>query len=623
MPFLIDGQLSFEGGQNSGLTPDKIGKNQFERGVNVSTHNGSLQPRPRFRNISVRVLTEGTEAGLSYQEIFDKGKFQGERVFLADQRSFTITVRSGIIFKVDYLKGIATVLRTTTDDRIALRHRRVPIKQAGEYMVIWDWPNMPVVIEKDSARRSNWENTDSQGLPQPEVPQSRLGVFVQSRLWVANGTNEFTAGDFVGDVTKPEAPITFAEVFTSNAPYVGQVFNLGFGFGNTKISAMGFISSRNSQSKVQATKFGPLYVATRKSIHLYNAELPRADWLQTTFGTIELWGTGIVGERAHDIIGSDIIFQDNRGNLHSFTKNQNDERSGWATTVISREVDDWLYTVNKEYLDIGFVTYFDRLVLAGARPIRIPMKGYRGQLIYDYAHEGMVALELDNVSTITSPASPSWAGLWTGMRPMEALAVDDKLYVVSKDLDGFNRTYLMDEEAQFDEWKGIYRKPKGRVYLRSFNHEQPFTDKFETSADVNLGNVRSDLNLKLYRKPLHATAFTLWGEYDYVQKCTDMCDFEQLAPNAPIGYRVLAFGDPLKTGCNTVTGESEQYYRETQLMLEFEGGDWRIDRVKLKGEVQGEADSDGTPCTAQVKEQPKEDCSWVSDWDLYSVCPKV
>jgi hypothetical protein len=623
MPFLIDGSTDFSGGQNSGLTPDKIGKNQYEKGINTSSHNGSLQPRPRFRHVYIRVDTQGTEAGVSYQEIFDKGKFQGERVFQADQRSFLITVRSGIIFKVDLRRGVATVLRTTTDDRIALRHRRVPIKQAGEYMVIWDWPNMPVVIEKDTARRSDWNNVDAQGLPQPEVPQSRLGVFVQSRLWVANGTNEFTAGDFVGDIQKPEAPITFTEVFTSNAPYIGQVFNLGFGFGNTKISAMGFISSRNSQSKIQATRYGPLYVATRKSIHLYNAELPRDQWLQTTFGSIELWGTGIVGERAHELIGSDIIFQDTQGHLHSFTKNQNDERSGWATTIISREVDDWLYTVNKDYLDVGFVTYFDRLVLAGARPIRIPIRGYRGQVIYDYVHEGMVALELDNVSTITTPASPSWAGLWTGIRPMEASVVNDSLYITSKDVDGFNRTYVVDKEAQYDEWKGIYIKTKGRVYFRSFSHEQPFTDKFETSVDINLANVTGDLNLKMFRKPLHANKFTLWGEYDHVQKCTDVCINEQLSPITGVGYRVLAFGDPVKVGCNSATGESEQYYRETQLMLEFEGGDWRVDRVKLKGEVQGEADSDGTPCTAEVKEQPTADCSWISDWDLYTICPKV
>ncbi len=624
MAYLIDGTVDFSGGQNAGATPDRIAKNQFEKAVNVSTGNGSLQPRPRYCHIPVTVITEGTEAGKSYQSIFDLGKFQGERTFLADEKSYAISVRSGIIFKIDYKAGTARVLRHGTDDRIAMRHRRVPIKPAGKFIVIHDWPNMPVIIDGDFAARSNFYATDTDGTPLPEVPQSRLGVFVQSRYWVANSTNEFTAGDFVGDITRPRAPITFAEVFNPGAAYVGQAFNLGYGFGNISISAMGFMSSRNSQSKVQATKYGPLYVATRNSVHIYDAELPRDQWTITSFGRIELYGTGIVGERAHTIIGSDVIFQSAKGHLHSLSKNQNDERSGWATTIISTEVDNWLSTQNEQYLDVGFVTFFNQVVLAGARPIRIPIRGYRGQVIYDYAHEGMVALELDNVSSITTPASPTWAGLWTGIRPMEATVIDDDLYVVSKDPDLYNRTYKLDYDAIYDTWNHVNRKVKGRIYMRSYDHEAPFVDKVEHSLNVNLGNVRGDLNLQAFRKPLNATDFGKWGEYDHVEDCTVECATDgSMAPNAPLGYRVLSFGDPVETPCNLANGESGRTYRETQVMLEFEAGNFRIDKVKLKAEALEEADSDGTPCTAKVIEQPKEQCDFISDWDLYSVCPRV
>lgn len=624
MTYLVDGTVDFSGGQNAGLTPDRIAKNQFQKGVNISCKNGSLQPRPRLRHVPVTVTTEGTEAGMSYQSIFDLGKFQGERVFLADDKSYALSVRGGLIFKINYLRGTAIVLRTATDDRISSLYRRVDIQQAGDYMVIFDWPNMPVVIRNDKARRSNWKNTDATGVPLPQVPQSRLGTFVQSRLWVANG-NEFTAGDFVGDITRPDAPITFGEVFTAGAPFVGQAFNLGYGFGNMQITAMGYISSRNSQSNVKATIFGPLYVATRRSIHLYAAELPRAEWLQTNFGRLELWGVGITGQRAHSIIGSDVIFQSPRGYLHSFTKNQNDERSGWATTIISREVDNWLRTANDDFLDVGFVTYFNKVVFAGARPIRIPIKGYRGQVIYDYAHEGMVALELDNVSTITTPASPAWAGLWTGIRPMEATQIYNDLYVVSKDPDGYNRTYVLDEAAVYDTWNQQKRAVKGRVYMRAYDHEQPFLEKVEHSLDINLGNVVGDFNIKTFRKPLNAEEYAKWGEYDYKEKCYQDCaeTLDGFAPNAPVGYKVLSFGDPVDKGCNKATGEPYSHYRENQVMVEFDGGDWRIDKVRLKAEVEGEPDSEGTPCTAEVKKQPTIQCDFVSDWDLYSIAPRV
>lgn len=625
MPDVIDGTVDWSGGQNSGLTPDRIAKNQFEKGINTSCKNGSIKPRPRFCHRPVKVLTEGTEAGKSYQHIFDLGKFQGEKAFLVDERSYSISVRSGIIFKVDYKRGVATVIRHGADDRLGMRHRRVDIQPADKYIVIHDWPNMPVLIKGDSAARSNFYASGDDGVPLPEVPQSTLGVYVQARYWVANATNEFTAGDFVGDEKRPKAPITFFEVFGPGAGFVGQAFNLGYGFGNIAISAMGFISSRNQQSKVQATKYGPLYVATKKSISLYDAELPRAQWGTTDFGRIELSGTGIVGQRAHTIIGSDIIFQSSTGEIHSFSKNQNDERSGWATTIISREVDDWLDTVNKDYLDIGFITFFNKLVLAGARPIRIPIKGYRGETIYDYAHEGMVAIELDNVSTITTPASPVWGGLWTGVRPMDAIVIDDLLHVISKDADGYNRTYQMDERALYDTWNYSNRPVKSRIYLRAFDFEAPLADKKEHSFDLNIGDVRGELAITAYRKPMHSAVFGEWGTYEFKEDCDDVSGDTSggFAPNAPVGYRVLSFGDPIETPCNPASGESGSVFRETQVMLEFEAGDFTLFKVKMKAEALEEANSDGTPCTAKVKNQPKAQCNLKDDWSLYSICPRV
>ncbi len=186
MPYVIDGTVSFEGGCNAGLTSDRIAKNQYAKGINVSSKNGSLTPRDRFVHIPIQVTTKGVELGVSYQEIFDRGKFQGERTFMQDLQSYVISVRSGVIFSVDLQRGTATVLRTTTDDRISRYHRRVNIVQAGKYMVIFDWPNQPVIIRDAAARRSNFYAVDNQGLPAPEIPQSRLGVFLQNRLWVAN-----------------------------------------------------------------------------------------------------------------------------------------------------------------------------------------------------------------------------------------------------------------------------------------------------------------------------------------------------------------------------------------------------------------------------------------------------
>lgn len=620
MPYLIDGTVDFSGGQNAGSTPDRIAKNQYYKGVNVSSKNGSMSPRDKFIHVPFEVQTKGKELGVDYQTIFDKGKFQGERGYLADQDSYLITIRSGIIFRVDVKRKTATVLRTSGDDRISRYHRRTNIAQAGEYSVAFDWPNQPIAIKDSKARRTDFYAKDAQGFRVPEIPQSRMGVFLQNRLWIANAANEFTAGDPVG-LTR-NAPITFAEVFIPNAAYVNQAFNLGYGFGSAEISAMGFMSSRNAQSRNQSTNYGPLYVATRKSISVYNAELPRAQWTNTELGRIELYGTGIVGQRAHNIVGSDVMFQDVYGRVHSLTKNQNEERSGWSTTNISREVySSWLKTVNKQYLDVGFVTYHNNRIYIGARPYKMKLASYFGQTVYDYAHQGMVVIELDNVSTMQGAAAPVWAGLWTGINPMEATSLDNELYITSKDIDGFNRTYRVSEEAKFDQWQGIDRKVRSRIYLRCYDSEQPFTDKKEHAVDLSIGELSEELDLGVYRKPLHLSRWAEWETFKFRPECPEQNLCEGFAPGDPAGFKNLTFTQPKETACNTLTGERGDEFRESQLLLDITGTQWEIHKVKFKSRFDGEPDSDGQLCDIKNNVLPKADCDFESDWDLEGVCP--
>lgn len=622
-PNPIDGTIDFSGGQNSGLEPHTIAKNQYYKAVNATAINGTLRPRLPYVHVPIKVVTPGSELGRSYQEIFDKGKFQGEREFLQPTNPYAISVRGGIVFKIFYESGTAQVLRTSTSDRIAGSSRRNSIAAASDYLVIADWPNQPVIIESGKARRSNMYALDGLGLIAPETPAHKIAVFLQSRLWVTNGV-EFTAGDPVGNTITPKAPISFVEVYTPNAPYTGQVFTLGYGFKNQPITAMGYISSRNSQSKVQATNYGPLYVATKGSIHIYDAELPREQWIQTQFGRLELSGTGIVGQRAHSIIGSDVMFQDVYGRVHSLTKNQNDERSGWATTNISREVYHWLNTPNKEYLDVGFITYWNNRVFIGANPYRYVTRGYRGEAVYDYAHRGMVVLELDNVSSIAGVGAPSWAGVWTGINPMEATVVNDKLYIVSKDADGFNRTYVVDEQARFDEWHGTKVPIRSRIYTRAYDAEIPLTEKHEHSAEITTGTIAENFKVTLRRKPLHITSWALWNTFEFKPTCEVVCSEDgSMCPPQSAGFLSIPFAKAIETVCNKITNEPASAFREIQLLLDVVGSDWKIFKVKLKTEVKGGEHDSAYPCPVKTTTLPLADPNFESDWAIHSVCPKL
>jgi hypothetical protein len=611
---LIDGTLAWTG-FNAGLTADRIQKSEAHTAINATFKNNSVGCRDKFIHKPITVTSAGKELGISYQDIFDKGKFQGERQLVQGTEKYLISVRGGIIFKVDLKRQVAQVLRTFTDDRISKYHRRVNIGPAGRYMVIHDWPNMPVIIDNGKARRSNHYAVDFRNLPAPEIPASRMGVFLQDRYWIAN-TSQFTAGDRIGVVDT--APLSFIEVLTQNAAFVNQFFNLGYGFSNQDITAMGYISSRNSQSKIQSTDYGPLYLATRGSFHIYSAEIPRDLWMTTNnFGRLELKGVGVVGQRAHSIIGSDVMFQDIHGQVHSLTKNQNDVRSGWSTTIISREVSNWLHDCNKDYLDIGIITHHKDRVYIGAKPARRIISQYRGQIEYDYYHQGIAVLELNNASTLNEQATPAWAGLWSGINPMEITSVDDELYITSKDADGFNRTYLVDENAEFDEVFNTKKPVRSRIYLRAYDCEQPLRDKKEQSVELSMGRIRKALKVLVYRKPLHLWKYALWNKFEFNPICRPPSCDGGFAPGVAAGFKGIFFGDSIDKPCNTVTNEPGTVFRESQVMIDITGSDWKLDKVKFKATAEGESESGQSPVVDETL--PPADCKFVHDLEMYKL----
>ena len=77
---------------------------------------------------------------------------------------------------------------------------RINWSPAGKYLVIFDFPAYPVIIEGLLARRA-----DPALL---EIPRSVLGTYNQNRLFIANAGNEFTAGDPAA-YTFPTGPISF------------------------------------------------------------------------------------------------------------------------------------------------------------------------------------------------------------------------------------------------------------------------------------------------------------------------------------------------------------------------------------------------------------------------------
>lgn len=631
---LPDGNLSFRGGQNAGTLPDRIREDQYASGINVTTKDGGLGPRPGFVFTEITVTTEGGVPDavgkiVPYQEILHSGKFQGAHAYITESFTGLLAIVSGVIFVINPVSGTAEVLEieeqqsdfTGVDEqfepssqRLDQYAQRFNISNAGRYVVIHDYPDTPVIIDGGQARRADPDAVDEQGNPAPELFASVLGSYNQSRYFFSSIVNEFTAGDPVGSLSAPDAPITVLEIDTVAAPFVGQVFSLGSTNQNKPITAMGFTQVMDS-----STGLGPLFVATKDSIYTFRTDLPRTQWEQTQFGRLLLFNAGIAGQRAFVQVNTDLMFISGDGRIRSLLVSAGGQQK-FANTPIDREVQNWNVTDDPELTSIAVAETVGNRVFFTVSPYRTDAQDLERNPVTDYAFEGIIVLELDNLSGLLADAAPTWAGLWTGINPMDIVNVDGTLYIFSKD-DGVNALYRMDEFLSYDIYKDEPRNIIARIYTREYPFQDRFKLKKELFVEPTFSNVRGEMSCIIDRKTEASGKWHRWREWKHnaiVDDCEDAgCGIRPVLQEQ--SFRDLNFGSPEVEGpCDPITREDLRYFKRAQYRLTISARNWKLQTFRAVANLQEDAELIHGPCEYLVRKLEK-DCSDVSDWLLYSV----
>jgi hypothetical protein len=577
---LEDACVDFTLGQDSWHRPNLIQPNQYWKGVNVTTRGGALRPRPPFKQKGLIFPPGGitTKYGYfrSWQDIFTSGKFQAAISYFVQPRAYILVIVSGYIFRVDPLAQVVEVLSETV--RANQYTARIPRSNAGRYVVFHDFPNRPIIVSGNDVWRSKAVN-DIDGLDQPQVPVSVLGTYNQSRYFIANAGAEFTAGDPVGNILTPEAPITFAEVFTPSSPFVNQFFELPTDESVSEITAMGFI-----QEIDQSTGIGPLFVATKRNIYAYQAQLPRDQWTADRFGTLLLAHAGIAGPRAFTNVNSDVLFLSGEGMVHAFTAARNDAKR-WGNVSISREVQNYLDAGDPALRQFAVLAYFDNRVLISANPYRATALDLDAQPVTDYASAGVVVLEIDNAASLLAEGTPSWAGVWTGVDVLEIVTLEGRCWVFGKQ--GENALYELEKTTGNDIIRGEARPVKSVVYAREFEFGDRFSQKRLKTFNTHLEELRGLVKMKIEYKPTHSSRFLLWASWQY-EALTNWCA-APLSLNlfngvADHNFKELIFGDPVDSPCDPITGEPFNTFTAVQIRLTLEGEQWVLPEFKMRAE---------------------------------------
>jgi len=571
---LVDGCMDFLGGQDSSKIPDRIAENAISAGVNITFKRGPISPRwgvdKKDNAFEDGVVEDNYQREQTYRSIFESGKFQAATAYYIGSQQFVLTVISGIIFLWNPLTNKVTVVPIADGSHINSRAKRINFAAAGKYMVLFDYPAFPVIVEGIAARRATTAAM--------EIPVSTIGAFNQNRLFVANNGNEFTGGDPVGSTAAPKAPITFKEVLTIASPYFGQIFQVPTNDHADPITFMGFLQVVDT-----GTGVGPLIIGTNRAIYTFNTQAPRAGWDTTQFGSLACYNAGIVGPRAMVNVNSDAFFLSNDGYVRSLSMSRNEQKS-WSRVPISREVENWFKYWDRSLASVSFAGAFNNKVFFSVNPYRTAATDRTtGLPISDYAHGGLAVLELDNLTSFGEASKPTWAGLWTPCRPMEMISFGTRAFIIAKD-SGVNSIYEIDPTVTYDTYKSSTRFVRSKVYTREHDFKDPFLNKELHSLDLNFDSLQGDFSIDVAYKPSHSAYFIPWKKFEHFAPWRT-CDIPEgclIQGYAPQHVRDVTLGATDTMECSAVSGEALKVFRKVQLQFTLKGKYYEIHEYRIK-----------------------------------------
>lgn len=574
-PLLQDGSTDFSGGQDASVTPDRVAQNAFSSAVNTSTRNGALNPRYPFERMNLSIqegeITLPNLYTRTYEDIFRSGKFQMATPYVVGPDFYVVIVISGIIFFYNQNTNEVSVVEIEDEEHLDEHRDRINFSQAGKYLVLYDYPAYPIIIEGPSARRANPNDN--------EIPISTLGTYNQNRLFIANAGNDFTAGDPAGSAATPNAPITFNEIIIGGSPFFGDLYSLPTSDPNYPITAMTFLQVSDS-----TTGIGPLLVATERAIYSFLTQQPRSLWTNGQFGSNLLMDAGIAGPRSFVNVNSDLFFISGDGEVRALSMSR-DEQRRWSKVPLSREVENWLKFSDKMLAKYAVLAYFNNYIFVTANPYRVLVKDTEGLSVPDYAHGGFVMMNLANISKLGQTSAPVWDGLWTGVNPMEICVSNKRCFVISKDPGNVNHIWEVRTDSGFDRAGKLTRPITSKIYTREYDSGDPFQNKEPHSLDVSLGQVEGEFSLDIKYKPSHSSIFLPWRMFKHFAPF-QICGVpigEAVRGFTPHDFKALNLGGPQsQEACDPISGNFYRLYQKLQLRLQLRAKNWRIDAFKLK-----------------------------------------
>lgn len=415
----------------------------------------------------------------------------------------------------------------------------------------------------------------------PEMPVSKMGVYGLGRNWVClPDGRSFIASDIVGGssgtpaVNNRDSVLRFTENTFLNG---GGTFVVPGNVGD--IRAMIFTANLDT-----SLGQGPLQVGTSTTIFSCQAPVDRTTWSAVTnpILTESLKGKGPLGQYGTILVNSDTMFRSVDG-ISSLIIARRDF-DVWGNVPISREMQRVIDADNESLLPNSTAVQFDNRVLYGC----LPQQGPLGVL-----HTGVIALNLDPISSLRGKSPSIYDGLWTGLN----------IFLFVADSNGSSGIYNGVQRC----FAFVYNTFLGQteVWELEADSENKFFDNgttpicwsFETGSkfinikekgqfdpvkleggEIYLSNLRGQVNVQAWYKPDYSNCWIPWANFDLCANNTES--------SVPSQQRTrLGLGTPSIDDCDPTTdlpyriGRNFQFRFQITGFATFMGGLFQASRV--------------------------------------------
>ncbi len=554
-------------GVHSGIKPTELLPSQLAWAQNITNRGGRAGTRPAIRKIK-----------LTWPAATKRfARFQGAGFYEANLggQSCLLAAISGSIYRFLISGNIGTVQNISLGgDLNDPNVRQVWMFQGENFEFINDAQSNPLFWDGAGLRRSK-------GIAGSELPAGAMGHYSNGRIVMAlPDRKSYIAGDLVysrgtsGGYGGRDAILKTTE----NKTILG-----GAAFG---VPANAGIINAISSAGVPDTFSGqgPTQIGTRKGIFTVNLPLNAQDWIDIQFPsqTNSLPSYGPLSQNGTVTINADLWYRSVDG-FRSFAIARRDYNT-WVQTPLSTEMTRVLKSDIPFLLGFGSGVVFQNRLLETCSPYEVKDRGV--------AHRGLIALDFNNVSSITQRSNPDYDGLWTGLPILQILtgtiggvercfifALDCTLGIClyelhpdeaySFDFDGVNDVQIGCAIESRALWGMDARTAYGQEY-------QPDSVKLPLkkllTADLFPEKITGTVNVKIRYKSDQNPNFVDWHSFSFCATSKD-CSTANCPTFQDVQQQFATFvrlPSP-KDDCNTITGRLMRTGYFFQLRFEWKG----------------------------------------------------